>query len=509
MAVNTSIIRNKLALLKNVGAKPKVYLNSKLVLARNDCSLFSKLYIACQTRSGDLDMFFAHENQPNPPALSADGNLRLGSKADLLSCLESVSDICKQECPTVDGTVLDGAAIVQMLHPNQCKTFSDYATKVFIPYVRSQLSRVSRLDLVWDQYKSDSLKATTRFKRGSGSRRKVLPSADLPRNWADFLHNASNKTELFQFLNNSVFSSIGIVDGKQIVLTEGSHALCHDSVVPSLDLCSHEEADTRMLLHVANIAQSGHTRIMIRTVDTDVVVLATACFQHIRCAELWIAFGTGQHLRYLAIHDLAASMGPDRTTALLFFHAFTGCDTVSCFLGHGKKSAWETWKSFPEVTACFVQLSSEPADIQPFMADVQRFVVLLYDRSSNKTSVNALRKHLFTKKGRPMEALPPSEAALLQHVKRAVYQSGFCWYRSLLVQQNLPSPAEWGWQAGDDGQWRPLWTVLPDIAKCCPELVKCGCTKGCGKRCKCVKAKSKCTALCNCDGECNDASDDF
>ena len=119
-------------MFKNVGAKPKVLLNSKLVLAKSDCSLFSKLYIACQTRSGDLDMFFNHENQPNPPALSVDGNLRFGSKSDLLSCLESVTDISKkQECPPVDAVVFDGAAIVQMLHLIQCKTFSDYATKVF------------------------------------------------------------------------------------------------------------------------------------------------------------------------------------------------------------------------------------------------------------------------------------------------------------------------------------------------------------------------------------------
>jgi len=86
--------------------------------------------------------------------------------------------------------------------------------------------------------------------------------------------------------------------------------------------------------------------------------------------------------------------------------------------------------------------------------------VLLYDRSSNKTSVNALRKHLFTKKGRSMENLPPTEAALLKHVRRAALQSGYYWHQCMSAQQTLPSPSNWGWVADRDGFWKPLWTTL-------------------------------------------------
>jgi hypothetical protein len=103
-----------------------------------------------------------------------------------------------------------------------------------------------------------------------------------------------------------------------------------------------------------------------------------------------------------------------------------------------------------------------------------------------------------------MEGLPPTEAALFQHTKRAAFQSGYCWHRSLQPQQSLSSPSEWGWVKNDtDGDWKPLWTTIPVVADCCPELLKCGCKKGCSKRCKCSKAKAKCTALCNCDGQCN------
>ena len=48
-------------------------------------------------------------------------------------------------------------------------------------------------------------------------------------------------------------------------------------------------------------------------------------------SELWIAFGAGKSFRFLACHEIARVLGPDRCIALPIFHAFTGCDTVSFF----------------------------------------------------------------------------------------------------------------------------------------------------------------------------------
>ena len=38
--------------------------------------------------------------------------------------------------------------------------------------------------------------------------------------------------------------------------------------------CTHEEADTRLMVHILDAASRGHGRIRIRSNDTDVVVLA-------------------------------------------------------------------------------------------------------------------------------------------------------------------------------------------------------------------------------------------
>jgi len=65
------------------------------------------------------------------------------------------------------------------------------------------------------------------------------------------------------------------------------------------------------------------------------------------CArKSWIAFGAGKHFRYIAAHELAATLGGDEAKTLVVFHAFAGCDTTSSFAGQFRKSAWETWSNF-------------------------------------------------------------------------------------------------------------------------------------------------------------------
>ena len=47
--------------------------------------------------------------------------------------------------------------------------------------------------------------------------------------------------------------------------------------------------------------------VMIRTVDTDIVVLTVAYFQGLpNLEQLWIAFATGKNFRYILIHEIAS-----------------------------------------------------------------------------------------------------------------------------------------------------------------------------------------------------------
>jgi len=138
---------------------------------------------------------------------------------------------------------------------------------------------------------------------------------------------------------------------KQVISTHHSNVLCaQPRYVTDLAPCSHEEADTRIMIHLEDAVKQGNTKVTIRTVDTDVVVLAVTSAQRLDIPELWVAFGTGKNFRLLTAHTIAKVLGPDRCVALPMSHAFTGCDTVSFFGGFGKKTAWDIWKAFDKVT---------------------------------------------------------------------------------------------------------------------------------------------------------------
>jgi len=80
---------------------------------------------------------------------------------------------------------------------------------------------------------------------------------------------------------------------KQVISTHRSDVLCaQPRAVTGLSPCSHEEADTRILIHVEDAVKQGNTKVTIRTVDTDVVVLAVTSAQHLNIPGLWVAFGT-------------------------------------------------------------------------------------------------------------------------------------------------------------------------------------------------------------------------
>ena len=100
--------------------------------------------------------------------------------------------------------------------------------------------------------------------------------------------------------------------------------------------------------------------MLIKACDTDILVVAVNVFEALKDAgleTLWVEFGQGQSIRWLPIHDTVVNLGPEKASGILFFHAFPGCDVVSAFRGKRKKTAWQAWDVFPEVSPVFKKLS--------------------------------------------------------------------------------------------------------------------------------------------------------
>ena len=121
--------------------------------------------------------------------------------------------------------------------------------------------------------------------------------------------------------------------------------------------------------------------------------------------------------------NFASSLWPNKCKALPFFHAFSGCDTDTCFYGHSKTKIWDAWfkSSYTEqLTGIVIELSKPPKEITNTQIDIIKyFIISVYDPSSNTLeSIDIKRFNSFTRLSDPsLGTLPPSRKGLTEHTK--------------------------------------------------------------------------------------------
>ena len=93
--------------------------------------------------------------------------------------------------------------------PAAAKIFDEYAQHIFIPHITSQPRSVSRIDLVWDTYKDDSLKGTARAKHGKGVRTRVVGKAAVSGNWQTFCGLTATRRNYSVYCPRSSFRRSG------------------------------------------------------------------------------------------------------------------------------------------------------------------------------------------------------------------------------------------------------------------------------------------------------------
>ena len=113
--------------------------------------------------------------------------------------------------------------------------------------------------------------------------------------------------------------------------------------VPELE-SDHEEADTRIILHAKAAADNGCRSIVVQSPDTDVMVLLLHHRPCIDADEIYfLTGGTTAHVtnsRYIPIHTIFDKLSTLQHNILLPVFCLTGCDTVSFFFSHGKKTCY-------------------------------------------------------------------------------------------------------------------------------------------------------------------------
>ena len=139
---------------------------------------------------------------------------------------------------------------------------------------------VDEIGIVTDFYNPISIKSFTRDTRGSQARVMFKIDDTLPDDLMGALTNGTFKTQL-----NELFCETSVLNswkwGKDFTMTKGyciiervNGTITDDRIIvfsgaaPSL-----EEADNRILLHIRESISRGRKNIIVRTVDSDVIVI--------------------------------------------------------------------------------------------------------------------------------------------------------------------------------------------------------------------------------------------
>lgn len=436
-------------------------------------------------RKVDLDNILQHELMPIPPSLAAtNGSLHSTNKSVLANILtkhvHTPADVPLQGPSCL---VIDGQALVMALgKPPDTTTFGDYANK-FTDTVLKMGAKYQRVDVVFDRYLVESIKTGTRVKRKQRQRPVHCEikneSVPLPADWSSFMALEENKADLAQLLSNHLIEHS--LDDEPVVVVSGgfAEATTVKSSDPNLEVSSlsadHEEADTRLILHCI---QAPMETIVVSARDTDVLLLLLAHYDRIGCTYLYMKAGTSKDPKYFPVHDIHKLLSDDQVDTLLAFHAITGCDSVSQFSGHGKKTAWQV---FEQHHTDLTGLGKGPFT-EDLVTSTERFICKIYGVPEVDTC-NKARVKLFCK-GRPQETLPPTSDAVKFHIMRSHYQATI-WNQAHLPHPDLPPVDEMGWMH-KEGQLVPRLLSLPPMPKACMEFTSCGCTKEClSQRCSC------------------------
>ena len=412
---------------------------------------------------------FCHELCDEPPALFAHGVMRDAGKARLSRHL---CDTMGKDAEVTMGdltdyvSVYDGGMLIQQML--SCWSRGSTMGEIVDNYA-SHLTRQSRdcqeIVVVMDGYREITTKSYTQRKRNPTCSLEVAVqrSTVLDVSPTVFLSNSGNKQSFVDLLSDKI------------------------NLTPRLRAVKHTADADCMIVTTALDTLKRHKPVLIRSDDTDVLVL---CLTAAETQGLFLKRGC----KVYNSEKFQAALGPLMKTNLLVLHGFFGNDTVSSFYSHPSSSAVKKkWDHLSQELAIF---KDETATKEEIHAAGMKLVATTYRCSPE---LNAERVRIFkercnnksSKKQISLERLPPTEDAAKLHSERAYLQ----------VQEwlgNRLDPTSFGWVLRD-GILDPIPMLLKPAPESLMEIKKCGCSTGCrGGRCGCYNGSLWCTDRCSC-----------
>jgi hypothetical protein len=450
----------------------------------------------------------------------ADGAKLSATKSDILHILRDKAACVPLPLPVNTTHIIDGMAVLQSLNPNI--TYDHLAEQIFKLMLKGT-GPAAIVHWVVDTYPAISIKHSEHAKRDDiiGVLHYSIKSGKqpVPRQYKRALRCGPYKEELLSFLLKSWTDDkdgeyAPLLHDRTVYVTSGKYCfrmkknnVGGSTVTPQVDLtCNHEEADTRLLLHAKHASLESDAPILLRSPDTDVLVLAVSwcCKEKL---SLYFRIQKNKAWSYISVASIVDNLGQSVCDGLLGMHAFSGCDSTSRFAGRGKKTVFRLLLENDEFCQAMKSLGEKFDPDAETVKQAEKAICHLYN-SAQFSNTNKIRSDKWNRRTTDITKLPPCHDSAILHLRRANYQAAI-WKRSLEREMEVPSPHGHGWVVhGCDISI--LWMSQPrapskvlDIVKCsCKSMSPCSTTK-----CRCRQQGHPCLVVCMCNDDCCNAED--
>ena len=497
---------NKLKTFSTIGKTSISKTKCETLSLKTTSDMFNRLLIIGRTREVDLKELLSYALMPVPMSLgTSDGTPCKTVKAKLMHEIEKDVEPLAQ-IPAGTALIVDGMAFIQQIYTVP-STFGELADKLLEDLLKMALRyKCCRVDFVCDRYPVQSIKNCERDRRAVGGTQvfKITrQDQKTPKQFKKFLASGENKECLVEFLFQCWSKcDPGKLADISLIVSHGE--ACHSLKVIENALevqriselfSDHEEADTRLLLHARHAAQVFST-VVIKSPDTDVMILSVAKSHDFHECVLLFLTGTGIDNRIINITEVGMKLGREKCQGILGLHIFTGCDSVSAFKGKGKIKPLGLMLESDTFCSAFMALGCTWEVSDDILPAIEKFVCTLYGQKDSPC-VNVARYNLFRLTCKSDQALPPNQDCLKHHLNRANYQTAI--HRRCLEQYiHAPSPVGHGWKM-ENGQLSYKWMSDSPAPPAVLKNVHCRCRKGgCKGACSCAKGGLPCTELCQC-----------
>lgn len=165
------------------------------------------------------------------------------------------------------------------------KTFKEFIS-IFCSQLVNKMKKfvVNRIDFIFDSYFDLSPKIAERLRRNvldAIELHEINDSTSLPISSSQFWASAKNKILLQKYIRTYLIEhGEELWPNAEIILSATDHLQCSSNkekyreYLRRLDRNDIEEADTRIMLHIAHAAESGEKVVFILSCDMDILVLA-------------------------------------------------------------------------------------------------------------------------------------------------------------------------------------------------------------------------------------------